>query len=68
MSDYNFKSSNHLSLFVQQKKEKRRKLLEAVRKRRKEMYGRAQVDLLRLRVLTVAELGLDVHSRCSSHR
>jgi hypothetical protein len=38
MTSYNFKPTIPISLFVQEKKEKRRKVLEAVRKRRKEMY------------------------------
>ena len=38
MSNYNFKPTNSLSLFVQEKKEARRKVLEAVRERRKEIY------------------------------
>jgi hypothetical protein len=42
MSNYTFKPSNSLSPFVQEKKEKRRKVLEAVRERRKEIYKRFQ--------------------------
>jgi hypothetical protein len=37
MSNDHFKPSNPFSLFVQEKKEKRRKVLEAVRQRRKEI-------------------------------
>jgi hypothetical protein len=37
MSNDYFKPSNPFSLFVQEKKEKRRKVLEAVRQRRKEI-------------------------------
>jgi tRNA A37 threonylcarbamoyladenosine modification protein TsaB len=38
MSNYSLKAINTLSLFVQEKKEKRRKVLEAVRARRNEIY------------------------------
>jgi len=40
MTSYNLKPIIPTSLFVQQKKEKRRKVLEAVRERRKEIYKR----------------------------
>jgi hypothetical protein len=42
MTSYNFKPINSISFFVQEKKEKRRKVLEAVRKRRQEIYKRFQ--------------------------
>jgi len=40
MTSYNLKPMNSPSLFVQEKKEKRRKVLKAVRERRREIYKR----------------------------
>ncbi|HYT42668.1 MAG TPA: hypothetical protein VEP90_09995 [Methylomirabilota bacterium] len=42
MTNYNLKPKNSPSLFVREKKEKRQKVLEAVRERRKEIYKRLQ--------------------------
>jgi hypothetical protein len=42
MTSYNLKPIIPPSLFVQEKKKKRRKVLEAVRERRKEMHKRFQ--------------------------
>jgi hypothetical protein len=45
MTSYNLKPIIPPSLFVQKKKEERRKVLEAVRKRRKEIYKRFHTNM-----------------------
>jgi hypothetical protein len=45
MTNYNLKPIIPTSLLVQEKKEKRRKVLEAVRERRKQMYKRFREKL-----------------------